>query len=223
MEHVGLFDALRAVENDLNSQEKVEDLKNVMRDHFIYEEGQVCDSKDIDWEYCKNHKKKHVLFSERLAKMDAPVDINEVKWAEDWLVQHIKNTDFGYKGKLAHPVPEPYVWDDSFAVDYKQLDDEHDVLFQKILAVSQHPEDAAILADLKRLFNEHFDYEEGRFCDVKSYACVEHKMKHYRFNVVFQNQQVPVGCEEINWAKNWFAQHIKNTDHQYRGRLPAEV
>merc|ERR1719184_182620 len=32
-------------------------------------------------------------------------------------------------------------------------------------------------------------------------------------------QQVPVGCEEINWAKNWLAQHIKNTDHQYKKRM----
>merc|ERR1711915_449808 len=45
------------------------------------------------------------------------------------------------------------------------------------------------------------------------------KMKHYKFNVVFEQQQVPVGCEEINWTKNWLAQHIKNTDHQYKGRF----
>ena len=58
-----------------------------------------------------------------------------------------------------------------------------------------------------------------------------------RFWVVLEDQQVPVGCEEINWAKNWLAQHIKNTvrlnsfplnslllsnifqDHQYRKRM----
>jgi len=44
-------------------------------------------------------------------------------------------------------------------------------------------------------------------------------MKHYKFFVVFEQQQVPVGCEEINFAKNWLAQHIKNTDHQYKNRL----
>ena len=205
------------------SQDKVETLKNVMREHFMHEEKHVCESKEISWNYCKDHKKKHVLFSERLAKMDAPVDLSEIKWAQDWLAQHIMNTDFGYRGKLAHPVPEPYVWDKSFATDYPQIDAEHDVLFQKILAVSQHPEDAAILEDLKRLLKEHFDYEEGKFCEIPHYSCVQHKMKHYKFFVIFEQQHVPVGCEEINWTKNWLAQHIKNTDHQYKGRFLTPV
>jgi len=222
-EHQGLFDALRDVETDPMSQSKVEHLKTVMRNHFIYEESQVCDSKDIDWDYCKDHKRKHVLFSERLAKMDAPVDNAEIKWSQNWLAQHIMNTDFGYRGKLAHPVPEPYVWDESFATDYPQIDAEHDVLFQKILAVSQHPDDAAILANLKKLLKEHFEYEEGKFCEIPNFNCVDHKMKHYKFWVIFEQQQVPVGCEEINWTKNWLAQHIKNTDHQYKKRFLTPI
>merc|ERR1712240_217899 len=148
-EHVGLFDAPRAVEEDLMSQDKVETLKNVMREHFMHEEKDVCESKEISWNYCKDHKKKHVLFSERLAKMDAPVDLSETKWAQDWLAQHIKNTDFGYKGFLKHEVPEPYVWDESFKTDYTRLDEEHDVLFANILAVSQNPADEGLLQTLK--------------------------------------------------------------------------
>jgi len=205
------------------SQNKAEELKTLMRNHFIYEESQICDSKDIDWDYCKDHKRKHVLFSERLAKMDAPVDVGEVKWAQNWLAQHIKNTDFGYRGKLAHPVPEPYVWDESFATDYPQIDAEHDVLFQKILAVSQHPEDPVVLEELKKLLKEHFVYEEGKFCEIPNFNCVDHKMKHYKFFVIFEQQQVPVGCEEINWTKNWLAQHIKNTDHQYKKRFLTPI
>ena len=37
--------------------------------------------------------------------------------------------------------------------------------------------------------------------------------------MVLEDLKVPVGCDEINWAKNWLAQHIKNTDHQYKTRL----
>jgi len=221
-EHKVLFDDLRAVEIDPMSKSKIQKLKTDMRNHFVYEEKQVCNSKDIDWDYCKDHKRKHTKFSERLAKIKAPADKSEVKWAQDWLAQHIRNTDFGYKGKLAHAVPEPYVWNESFATEYSQIDAEHDVLFQKTLAISQHPENAEKLAELKRLFKEHFDYEEKKFCEIPNFACVDHKMKHYKFWVVFEQLEVPVGCEVLNWTKQWFAQHIKNTDHVYKGRFISD-
>ena len=160
------------------------------------------------------HKKKHSLFSEKLALMT-----EDIKWAEDWLVQHIRNSDFGYKGALKHEVPEPYVWDETFSVDYRRLDEEHNVLFENILAVSQHPEDADHLEVLKESIEKHFEFEEQRFCEVPHYNCVDHKQKHYRFWVVLEDLNVPVNCEQINWAKNWLAQHIKNTDRQYKKRL----
>ena len=218
-EHVGLFEIMYDVEHNLDDQDKVDALQELMRDHFFYEETQFCDSLDLPWDYCKEHKDKHVKFSERFAKMHAPVDLGEIKWAQDWLAQHIKNTDFGYKGHLKHEVPEPYVWDESFATDYTRLDSEHDVLFANILDVSQHPEDAAKLQLLKDNMDLHFQYEQQRYCAIPNYNCVDHKIKHYKFWVVLEHQQVPVGCEEINWAKNWLAQHIKNTDHQYRKRM----
>merc|ERR1711970_478335 len=132
-----------------------------MRDHFYYEEGEFCDSFDLPWDYCKEHKKKHVLFSEKFAKMSAPVDVAYLKFAQDWLAQHIKNTDFGYRGHL-----------------------EHDVLFAQILAVSQEPDNADKLTALKDSMRKHFDYEQQRFCSVPSYNCVDHKMKHYKFWVI---------------------------------------
>ena len=101
-EHVGLFKSMHAIESDLNNQGLVDELQDLMRDHFYAEEEKFCDSLDLPWDYCQQHKRKHVIFSSRFNKMAAPVDINELKWAEDWLVQHIKNTDFGYKGHLKH-------------------------------------------------------------------------------------------------------------------------
>merc|ERR1711890_165110 len=127
--------------------EKVDNLQRLMRDHFYYEEAQFCDALDLPWDYCKEHKKKHVKFSERFAKLVAPVDMAEIKWAQNWLAPHIKNTDFGF--------------------------------------------------------------EEQRFCSVPSFNCVNHLIKHYKFWVVLEDEKAPINCEEINWAKNWLAQHIK--------------
>jgi len=218
-EHKGLFKIMLDVEHNPTDQGKVDELQKLMRDHFYYEESQFCDAIDLPWDYCKEHKKKHVLFSERFAKMNAPVDNAEIKWAQDWLAQHIKNTDFGYKGHLKHHVPEPYVWDQTFSTDYNRLDEEHDVLFAQILAVSQNPDSDEKLAALKDGMRKHFDYEQQRFCAVTGYNCVDHKMKHYKFWVILDDLQAPIDCETINWAKNWLAQHIKNTDHQYKLRL----
>ena len=120
-EHIGLFEIMFDIENHPDDQAKVDELQKLMRDHFYYEEGQFCDSLDLPWDYCKEHKKKHVLFSERFTRMAAPVNHEEMKWAQDWLAQHIKNTDFGYRGHLKHEVPEPYVWDESFATDVGRI------------------------------------------------------------------------------------------------------
>jgi len=218
-EHVGLFEAMFDVEQHPADQGKVDVLQKLLRDHFYYEESRFCDALDLPWDYCKEHKKKHVLFSERFESMQVPIPIPSIKWAQDWLVQHIKNTDFGYKGHLKHEVPEPYVWDNSFATEYTRLDEEHDVLFAQILAVSQKPNNAEALQTLKDGIEAHFAYEEQRFCAVPSYNCVDHKMKHYKFWVLLEDLQAPTNCETINWAKNWLAQHIKNTDHQYKTKL----
>ena len=67
---------------------------------------------------------------------------------------------------------------------------------------------------LKDNLKKHFNFEEQRICNVQHYNCVDHKQKHYKFWVVMEDVKVPVNCEEINWAKNWLPQHIKNTDHQ---------
>merc|ERR1712080_442703 len=137
-EHVGLFEGMLAVEKDLGSKQKLDHLKKVVRDHFYYEEEEFCNGdEDIPADYCPRHKHKHAKFSEKLAAMHAPVAPDDIKWAQDWLAQHIKNSDFGYKTNLVHPVPEPYVWDNTFAVDFSRLDSEPDVLFTNILAISQ--------------------------------------------------------------------------------------
>lgn len=47
-----------------------------------------------------SHKKIHDEFVAKLAAVSCPVSDDGVHWAKDWLVNHIKTIDFGYKGKL---------------------------------------------------------------------------------------------------------------------------
>merc|ERR1719285_1398817 len=65
----------------------------------------------------------------------------------------------------------------------------------------------------------HFDYEEGEFCRVQGYDCYGHYLKHYNFQTKFQSAHLPIPKEITDMAKNWLAQHIKNTDFAYRGKL----
>ena len=106
---------------------------------------------------------------------------------------------------------------------YKRLDEEHDVLFADILAVSQQPDNSAKLQRLKEDMKHHFIYEEGHFCGVENFNCIDHRVRHYGFWVILEDIKAPVNCEQINWAKNWLAQHIKNTDHQYKERLNVPI
>merc|ERR1712002_502748 len=97
-EHVVLFDNLRAVEEDPNDEFLVGKMKHTMKEHFSHEEVKFCDAPEIDWDYCMDHKRKHTHFNDRLDKIHAPADVKEIKAAQAWLAQHIKNTDFAYRG-----------------------------------------------------------------------------------------------------------------------------
>merc|ERR1719228_2713590 len=140
-------------------------------------------------EYSNDHIAKHDRFLAQLESHSVPLDCDFINYVEDWLVQHIMNTDFAYRGKLVHEVPEPYIWEPSFQTFYERIDKEHVKLFDCIRESSEHPSDEAVIAHCKTLLRMHFDYEESEFCKV------------------------------TDWAKNWLAQHIKNTDFAYRGKL----
>ena len=100
-----------------------------------------------------------------------------INFIETWLVQHIANTDFAYRGKLVHDVPTPYQWNVEFTTFYQQIDEEHRGLFDCTEALSQNPMDEP---DCKTLLRMHFDYEESEFCKVANYDCLcrVHELGH---------------------------------------------
>merc|ERR1712080_71914 len=148
-----------------------------------------------------------------------PIDCDFINFVEDWLVQHIMNTDFGYRGHLVHDVPAPFTWDTSFRVFYERLDDEHKGLFDCIRDCVEHPSDEAKFNFCKTKIRMHFDYEEHEFCNIPDYNCYGHYLKHYNFMTKFQSAHLPLTQEVAAFGMNWLSQHIKNTDFTYRGKL----
>jgi len=95
-EHKGLFTGIFDCCAD-NSAENLDALKTKVKAHFTSEEGEL---QRIDGYDVSSHKKKHDDFLDKLLPATAPLDDATVTFAKDWLVNHIKITDFTYKGKL---------------------------------------------------------------------------------------------------------------------------
>ena len=153
----------------------------------------------------------------------APADDAFIAFGANWLAQHIKNTDFRYKGKMPYEVPNPIIWDESFQVNYEVLDNDHKVLFDLMEQLKQNPNDADLLNLNRDWYRDHFDREEKEFmaCGTACNADA-HKKKHDVFFKTLTWVTVPVSQEYIKFAANWFVQHIKNTDFTYKYKLPTQ-
>ena len=102
-----------------------------MEEHFQYEQSEFVKIPDFE-EYAEDHINKHNVLLAKLAAQSVPLDCDFINFVEDWLVQHIANTDFAYRGHLQHEVPQPYSWEESFMTFYQQIDEEHKGLFDCI-------------------------------------------------------------------------------------------
>eukprot|EP00092_Neocalanus_flemingeri_P009425 GFUD01010140.1.p1 GENE.GFUD01010140.1~~GFUD01010140.1.p1 ORF type:complete len:120 (-),score=32.39 GFUD01010140.1:93-452(-) len=117
------------------------------------------------------------------------------------------------------PIPEPFKWDESFAVFYQQIDDEHKGLFDGIFAVHASPGDAAVLDSLKGKVVAHFTYEEGQYEKVADHDVAGHKAKHAEFLKAAGGINTPVSTDQVIFMKQWLVDHITNTDFTYKGKL----
>ena len=153
-EHRGLFNGLLLIERE-NTPENLAAAVVKYHDHFSLEESLF--EQTMSEGYTADHKGKHSVFLARFDGWSSPVAESELTWAKNWLVQHIKNTDFKYVGSMPHPVPKPYNWDESFEVFYARLDDEHKILFDHIRELGNNPDSSQNLTDLKFKMRAHFD------------------------------------------------------------------
>ena len=131
-EHRGLFNGILLIERD-NNENNLKKVAIKFQDHFTLEEHLF--KQTMSNEYIADHIGKHTDFLARFGTWTSPVPESELTWAKNWLVQHIKNTDFKYMDLLPHNVPKPFHWDDSFNVFYQRLDDEHKQLFERLVTL----------------------------------------------------------------------------------------
>nr|AQV13628.1 hemerythrin [Drilonereis sp. EP-2017] len=96
-QHQGLFDGVFAVEKAPGDGGKLAALVKIVGDHFSAEEAMMTAK---NYPAFSDHKAKHDEFLGTIKGLSAPVDGKTVDFAKDWLVNHIKEIDFGYKGKL---------------------------------------------------------------------------------------------------------------------------
>nr|AQV13596.1 hemerythrin [Aspidosiphon laevis] len=98
-EHKGLFQACFDMSKDKTSKKALEKFQQVISDHFVNEETYMIRA---IYPALMPHKRQHDAFLHKIEDWEAPVSDVDVIFAKDWLVNHIKTTDFKYIGKLYH-------------------------------------------------------------------------------------------------------------------------
>nr|ASW22253.1 hemerythrin [Capilloventer sp. Capillo1] len=96
-EHKGLFQGIFNVAANPSDAGALATLKQAVADHFASEEAMMKAGNYPDY---TTHKAMHDDFTGTLNKVATPVSNDTIQFAKNWLVNHIKNTDFKYKDKL---------------------------------------------------------------------------------------------------------------------------
>nr|AQV13694.1 hemerythrin [Nephtys incisa] len=95
-EHKGLFDGIFAC-CEKNDAATLQALVAKVKEHFENEEKLMTEKKYSDLDA---HKAIHAKFIGDLNGLSAPLKDDKIIYAKEWLVNHIKGTDFKYKDQL---------------------------------------------------------------------------------------------------------------------------
>ena len=138
-DHKVLFSCLTDVEANPSDEAILESCRKSYQDHFKAETDLLAKSSIYPREELYQHINKHNILLNSMAGLTTPVPQKWIDFAKNWLTQYIPNTDFRYKNMMPFPVADPYVWDESFEVFHKKLDDEHIVLFDIMQQLKDNP------------------------------------------------------------------------------------
>lgn len=122
-----------------------------------------------------------------------------------------------------------FVWDQSFSVNVKQCDEQH----QKLFAIANRLVDAmrggkgqqvqtAIIAELAAYIATHFKAEEELMSRANYPGFAPHQREHRIFEAQVEQYKKEVeatgstnSVAMLEFLKDWLVKHIKQVDHQY--------
>lgn len=124
-------------------------------------------------------------------------------------------------------------WNDSYSVKVRRLDDEHKQLFSIINQLHEGMKAGRGKDVMQNVLNQLLCYTEQHFTDEEAllrlteYAWINaHTALHQQFvNKIkslrqdFQSGATPISVEMLEFLRNWLAQHVMGTDHQYMETL----
>ncbi|CAH1795890.1 unnamed protein product [Owenia fusiformis] len=96
-EHKGLFQGIFKCAGARSDAGALASLLSVVETHFKNEEKTM---EEKNYSDLANHRTIHAKFVADLKALKTPLNDQNVNFAKEWLVNHIKGTDFKYKGKL---------------------------------------------------------------------------------------------------------------------------
>jgi urate oxidase len=115
-------------------------------------------------------------------------------------------------------IPSPFVWNPSFDVKDKVMNQQHSDLFDMISALDKDRKNTKLLQDILQHAKDHFEEEEKKLFDPASGLSRAKAEQHQQIHTRFVQQAVnatkgkPVTDETILFLKKWLVEHIMGPD-----------
>lgn len=121
------------------------------------------------------------------------------------------------------------LWDNSFSVNVKEIDEQHQRLFDLINSLYEAMKKGQGKEILPKIIDELFHYVEKHFSTEEKYfdkfnypESESHKLEHYNFlkkvsefKKSYEASQIGLTIDIITFLQEWLVRHIKVVDKKY--------